>query len=400
MFIQRDLQQKILSFLNAPEIILILGPRQSGKSTLINHISGSLESVNILTFEDPDLLNLFEHDINAFAELYVKGNLYVFLDEVQYAKSFGKHMKYLYDRFSGKTKFVLTGSSATSFYLNGLKYLVGRVFIFNLFPLSLKEFIRYKNNKLLNIAEHKFITEEINRLIMEFIIYGGYPRVVTAETAEEKKEVLKNIYSNLIQREITDLAKLLDQYKVINLVRLLSLQTGSLVNLSNLALESGFKVYQLKHVLEILQNTFTFKTIQPFYTNKRLEVIKNPKIYPIDTGLRNTIINDFSELRTDRGILFESLVFQELIKQGFDVNFWRSKSGAEVDFVIRVNSQTIPIEVKSGIAKVSRSFKSFIERYKPKSAYILNNVEIENSVLNKTTIKKAHFIQLINMGLN
>lgn len=98
--------------------------------------------------------------------------------------------------------------------------------------------------------------------------------------------------------------------------------------------------------------------LKPFYTNSKLEIVKNPKLYFIDTGLRNAVLENFSALRTDRGALYESFVFQELLKQDFTCYYWRSKSKAEVDFVIKKDGAIFPIEVKAGQGQTSRSFRS------------------------------------------
>ncbi len=117
----------------------------------------------------------------------------------------------------------------------------------------------------------------------------------------------------------------------------------------------------------------------PFYKNKRIELVKNPKTYCIDNGLRNSLINDFRkiDLRVDRGTLLENFHFSEFIKMNISPKFWRTKSGAEVDFIIEQYDKYIPIEIKSFInkkdLKPASSFKSFLSKYKPKQCFIYNN---------------------------
>jgi len=145
-YIPRLLESDIASVINSPEIIAIIGPRQCGKTTLMYHIADQLGSnkINIIDFEDRDELNLFVHDVKAFADLHVKGQEYVFIDEFQYATGGGKNLKYIYDNYPAKL--FITGSSATEWSVQSIQYLVGR--IFNLYPFSFREFLNYRDPKL------------------------------------------------------------------------------------------------------------------------------------------------------------------------------------------------------------------------------------------------------------
>ena len=394
MYIKRDLEEKLLTYLHTPEILGVFGPRQSGKSTLIGHLFADLPNSHQITFEDVEALDLFESDIKSFAKLHIEGHSFVFIDEVQYAPSFGQRMKYLFDTYKNQVKFFVSGSSTTDFYLKGLKYLVGRIFIFHLFPFSFKEFLRYKNENLLKVINSPSVQNEVNRWLEEFIIYGGYPRVVLANSFDEKKVILKNLYNILVQREITSLATLLEQQKVVRLIRLLAVQTGTMLNYTNLASDSVLSLHEVRRFLDLLQKTFIIQLVPPFFTNKKLEIVKNPKTYFIDTGFRNAVLDDFSNFRPDMGTLHESFVFEELIKQEFQPYYWRSKSKAEVDFVIRQNHTVIPLEVKTGTGKISRSFRSFINQYHPEMAFLINREVQEEQVLNNTRVKKIFFGQL------
>ena len=239
------------------------------------------------------------------------------------------------------------------------------------------------------------LQSELSKLMEEFVVFGGYPRVVLTEIIDEKKVVLKNIYHLLAQREIVSLSKLMNQQKVITLIRLLSLRTANLISFTQLSQQSSLKFNELKSLLSILENTFIIQLLSPFFTNKRLEIVKNPKIFFIDTGLRNAVLNDFSLLRADLGALYESYVFSELLKQDLEFNFWRSKSKAEVDFVIQHDGEHIPIEVKYGQSKITRSFRSFIEHYQPKLGIIFNDQIHEQAAIGEIPVYKKYFSEII-----
>lgn len=396
-YIKRDLEQTITQHLTTPEIIAILGPRQSGKTTLMRHIFETLENALFLSFEDRKLLELFVEDEKTFAELYAKNNRYLFIDEFQYAKEGGQKLKYIYDHYP-ETKIFISGSSAPGLTIHGIKYLVGRIFVFNLYPLSFEEFLRYKDEKLFGvylekkeaIKAHIFknsklpevsaaLLEMLNEVYDEYLIYGGYPRVAVSTTNEEKKTVLKNIYSTYFLREIKDVLGLTTDFSLSKLIKALSLQLGGLISYNSLGEVSGFDYKELLAHLNILEKTFICKRVPPFFTNKRTEIIKVPKVYFFDSGFRNTIIDDFRayEIRQDTGKLNENFIFAQLTYAGKEVKFWRSKAKAEVDFILDKEG-LIAIESKSG-GRMTKSVRSFKEKYKSDKTIIACRDILEES---------------------
>jgi len=384
LYIKRDPEQTILQHLPMPEIIAILGPRQSGKTTLLRHIFDTLEKAVFLSFEDRKTLELFVEDEKTFAQLYAKNNSYLIIDEFQYAKEGGQKLKYIYDHYP-RTKILISGSSAPGLTIHGIKYLVGRIFVFDLYPLSFEEFLRFKNESLFGVYLEKkeaikaylsnkgklpevsaALIDMLNVIYDEYLIFGGYPRVALAKTDDEKKTVLRNIYSTYFLREIKDLLGLTTDFNMSKLIKALSLQLGGLVSYNNLCEVSGFNYSSLLTHLNILEKTFICKRVLPFFTNKRTEIIKVPKIYFYDNGIRNIVIDDFRsyDLRQDIGLLNENFIFNQLTYAGMEVKFWRSKSRAEVDFVLDKAGFTA-IESKSGGRSPGKSLDSFREKYKP-----------------------------------
>lgn len=394
LYIRRDIEDAINKYLNAREIAAVVGARQCGKTTMIDNILRNLDKkgkkISRVSFDSIKELQLFEDDIDSFTELYVKGHDFLFIDEVQYSKDSGKKLKYIYDNF--KIKIFISGSSAAELSIQSMKYLVGRIFVFTLYPFSFKEFLRAKNPKLVPIYESgkfkKEITLELNKHLMEFMLYGGFPRVVLAKSIDEKQTILKNIYNTYLLKEIREILELSSDYKLINLIKALSLQIGGMLNYNELSTITGFSYKELKNYLNILEKTFICSQIKPFYTNKRIEIAKSPKIYFYDLGFRNISIDNFSSERADIGSMHENFVFSELVKHDIFPKYWHTKSGAEIDFVIEKEGKVIPVEVKSNLSKetLAKSFYSFVEKYKPKKGYItslsfegkrkINNCEI------------------------
>ena len=375
MYINRFLEKKIEKYLDKPEIIAIFGPRQVGKTTLLKEFYKRSKNPIFLTFEDIELKILFEEDIKSFIKLYIEPYDTIFIDEFQYAKTGAKNLKFIYDTVDNK-KIFISGSSAVELSINAVKYLAGRIFVFNLYSFSFGEYLAYKDNNLYNLISEEtnpseIIIDKVNSYLNEYITYGGYPRVVLANDEDEKKEVLKNLLNIYLLRDIKDVAGIVDEAKMYKLLKALSLQIGNVIVYNELANLIGVSTIKLKEYLDILEKVFLVKKIVPFFTNKRVELVKNPEVFFCDFGLRNVIINNFLKLedRGDSGAMLENFVFRELVDN--DLKYYRTKNGAEVDFIL---NDTTPIEVKSNLSdfKISKSYHYFLENYKPTKGYLLN----------------------------
>jgi len=379
-YVERELEKEIIKYAKVKEIIAVVGARQCGKTTLVNNILEKLKKqgkrINNITFDNQKILQLFENDIESFIELHIKEFDILFIDEVHYSKDSGKKLKYIYDNFN--IKIFISGSSSAEISIHSLKYLVGRIFIFTLYPFSFKEFLRTKSQKLINLYEtakyKKSIIKELNNYLKEFLLYGGYPRVVLSKTKEEKKKVLENIFNTYLLKEIKEILGLSENYHLINLLKSLSLQIGNIIDYNELSQLTGYSYYDLRKYLNILEKTYICSLIKPFFTNKRTELVKNPKVYFFDPGFRNICIDNFVEERADIGNLYENFIFSELIKKNKKIKFWNTKSKAEVDFILEEKGKLIPIEIKTNINKVNitKSFNSFIKKYKPNQGYFLS----------------------------
>lgn len=378
VYVPRFLEPRLKQFLSRKEILAIVGPRQCGKTTLLKHIFRDLEKAVFLDFEDRELLRLFTEDIKSFIELYVKNYDYVFIDEFQYAKNGGKNLKFIYDHHP--TKLIISGSSASNLSIQSLQYLVGRVLIFTLHPFSFEEFLSYKDPLIYSVYDKErlkpVLVEKIFPLFQEFCLFGGYPSVVTASNSEEKEMVLRNIYNTYLLKEVKEILNIAEDYKLSNLIRALALQLSGLLNYNELSNLTGFSHRELLRYLNILEKTFIINRSRAFHTNKRTELVKTPKIFFLDNGFRNIVIKNFLPLkdRSDKGGLYENFAASELVKQELELKYWRTKSKAEVDFVIESKGEIIPLEIKSDLnePKITKSLHSFLEKYTPKRGMVLS----------------------------
>lgn len=390
-YVKRDLEKELTNYLDVPEILAIVGPRQAGKTTLLKKIQSELENSNFLTFENSRVLDLFEEDEQEFAETYLENYDYLFIDEFQYAEKGGKKLKYIYDKYPGK-KIIITGSSVAEMTVKGLKYLTGRVLKFYLSPFSFREFLRYKDKDLFRVfarREKEFkqwikgddkpnLSEtnlkKLEKLRKEYTVYGGYPRVVLSEKAEERKKVLESIIDTYLLREIREVLSISDDREIKDLMKLLAVQIGDKINYNSICdkLETNYNT--LKKRLNILEHTFILQQVRPFYTNKGKEISKSPKIYFYDNGFRNALLNSFQkpDLRKDQGELNENYFFTQ---SGEELKYWRTKSQAEVDFILE-QERPIPFEIKTK-PKLTRSFRSFQSKYKPQVSFVLNQTRFE-----------------------
>lgn len=403
MYIERDIESTIKKYLSIPEIIAVVGARQVGKTTLLEHIQKDIKNSLFITFEDADVRTLFNRDIKAFVSLYIAPYKYIFLDEFQYAKDGGRSLKFIYDTVKNKKLFV-SGSSILELTVGAVKHLTGRIISFTLYPLTYQEFLSYRDPELYEYYQQigrkkrldSIMADRFYSLIEEFIIYGGYPRIVISKSNEEKQDVLKNLLNIYLLKDVRDILGLTDDYKMFNLIKALSLQIGNIISYQELSTITQQAFPTVKRYLNLLEKTYIIQMVKPFFTNKRTELVKNPKIYFYDTGLRNAVLGDFKKLsiRHDKGVLLENFIFKELVKKNHSLKYWRTKSKAEVDFIV---NDKIPLEVKSRLSKplIEKSLLSFIDKYHPAHAYVFNeNIFDAVRVQNSTVHFLYHFSQI------
>lgn len=410
MLIKRTIFPELLRHMDRKEISLIVGPRQAGKTTLMK----LLEQELIKKGERTLFMSLdFERDMSFFRTqqaLIERLNLefgsqkaFVFIDEIQRKKDAGLFMKGIYD-MDLPYKFILSGSGSIELKESIHESLIGRKRLFVLNTLSLKEFINFKTGYRYSDRVHEFfkIDSLARNLLMEYMNFGGYPRVVLEDRLDEKAAVIEDIYRSYIEKDIAFLLRLerIDALK--DLVRLLASQIGNLINLTELSQSTGLSLPTLKNYLYYLEKTFIIKKITPFYRNIRKEISRSPVVYFYDLGLRNFVIGLFGRLiiPADMGFLFENLVLN-LIQDKFphaDIHFWRTSDGAEVDFIIELPDRIIPVEVKFKDLKeikIGRSLKSFVLKYSPSEAWIVNLSLQGEEKLEGVTLRFMPFWELL-----
>jgi predicted AAA+ superfamily ATPase len=422
-YLERGLLQELKKWMDRREILAIKGPRQSGKTTLLEMLKGWLtkekgvneENIIFLTFEDRENLEGFEQDPKRFIGSFLRNGSrhYFLLDEVHYVKDCGQKLKLVYDLFKN-VKFVVTGSSSLELTSATARFLVGRVFSFELMPLDFREFLLARDRRMAKVYEEwnsairrliiegrdfrsdkEIFLRDLLRLLGDFLVFGGYPAVVKAESEEEKRMVLKGIYNTYIEKDIVSFLKIDDSIRFKKLVSALSSMTGKMVKYETLTATANSYFKEITKWVDILEQTYIIRMVRPFHRNLVTELRKNPKVYFIDPGLRNYAINDFSPLnsRSDRGELAENFVFNQLKPE--NINYWRTAGKAEVDFIADTGRGILPIEVKFEEMRketVPKGLQSFIEAYSPGFAIIATKDFFGERGLNSTKVK---FIPLV-----
>src|SRR3989339_1635448 len=388
--IERKIFELLKKHLNSKEISLITGPRQSGKTTLMLELKSFLEKKgeNVAFFNfDFESDKIFLESQNKLLEkirLEFGGKSgYVFIDEMQRKEDAGLFLKGIYD-MNLPYKFIVSGSGSVELKAHIHESLAGRKRLFELNTISFEEFINFKTDyKYQDQLENFFQIEKEKTLELakEYITFGGYPRVILAQTTLEKTKIIEEIYTSFVEKDLAYLLGIQKTEDLGRLLKIISSQIGNLVNYSELSSTLGLSQQTVNNYLWYTEKTFVIDKITPFYRNVRSEITKSPTYYFTDLGMRNFILGTFGNynLTIDDGFLFQNFIYL-LIKNNLNLNFakihfWRTKDGAETDFILENGQDVIPIEVKSINVKnqdIPRSFRNFINKYNPPQAYLVN----------------------------
>lgn len=389
--IARSIYQDLLDHIHKKECTILIGARQTGKSTLLKQLNEALtkagETVVLLNLERKDILlelNQSPENIFRYFPKKEKKKNYLLVDEVQYLQNPTNFLKLLYDEHAQHLKIIATGSSA--FYIDRQikDSLAGRKKIFELPTLDFEEFLLFKNQETLlkelkslrtGVKQKSTAESQLWTALDEYINYGGYPAVVLENNVKDKIERLQEIRDSFVKRDILE-AGITDETKFYRLMMLLAAQTGNLINTNELANTLRLTHQATDNYLYVLQKCFHISLSKPFFSNLRKELVKMPKLYFNDLGLRNVLVNYFApmEQRADKGALLENFVYRRLREQfpKEQIKFWRTADGNEVDFVLEESTTGgKAIEVKfnltagqaGGAEANPKKYKKFNELY-------------------------------------
>lgn len=416
--IKRPLLHKIRDHLTSSEITIIVGPRQAGKTYLMEELEQELAKkgertlfLNLDLDRDRPLATSQETLLHNIRIEIGKEKGYVFIDEIQRKENAGLFLKGLYD-MKLPYKFIVSGSGSLELKEKIKESLPGRKRLFELLTVSFEEFVDFKlDYKYSNrLAEYlKLRPQNATQMLKEYLNFGGYPKVVISQTLEEKTAAINDIYQSYLERDIAGLLHVQKTDSFTNLVRVLASQAGNLVNIAELSSTLGISMPTVKEYLWYIEKTYIAQKVTPFYRNIRKEISKAGRYYFIDLGLKNYSMNQFGTvaiISPPSGFTFENFVFRMLKDRLYStpttMHFWRTQDKAEVDFVLQSGMEVIPIEVKykrMEKVEITRSYRSFLARYKPKNGYIVHLGEEREIQVDDTLIHLIPFYRLVEKNL-
>ncbi|MEK7173999.1 MAG: ATP-binding protein [Patescibacteria group bacterium] len=414
LVIKRSILGQLKNHLSKKEITLLVGPRQVGKTTLLRFLEQDL----IVKGKKTIFLNLdVERDFQFVASQqsliqHIRLSLgtdggYVFIDEAQRKVDAGRFFKGIYD-MDLPYKFILSGSGSLELKEKIHESMAGRKRVFELLPVSFWEFAAFRTHyhygdRLLSYLAHD--PSQSVSLLEEYMRFGGYPQVILASNETEKKDILNEIYQSYLIRDISFFLGVEKTDAFTNLTRVLAASIGKRTVVSELANTLGISVPTVKQYLWYLEKTYIIHRVTPFFRNPRTEISKMPTFYFYDMGLRKFAAQEGNEIMGQSGFIFENFVFLLLLEYARDgmhpIRFWRTKSGAEVDFVVDA-VYPVAFEVKYASFReptIGKSLHSFIKQYSPPNAYIITKDYAHKVVVGKTTVNFMPFHALPNISL-
>lgn len=367
---KRFLDSKLENHFQAyKEVLVLLGARQVGKTTILKKIFPQAQYLSVDT--EPVRSVLDRYDPAAYKQILKPTSEYIVIDEIHKLSDPGRAAKIFYDQIP-EYKLIITGSSAFNIKNKASESLAGRKIEYHLYPLAFTEYLGQK--EIVDSFSDLFLDKfemgrvypfDLTSILDNVLIYGLYPEMISRPS---DSVYLTNLVDSVVFKDLLDLQLIENRERALNLLKLLAYQIGSLVNYSELSTRLGMDVKTIKRYIDLFEQSFILFKVLPYSTKKRDEIGKMPKVYFYDLGLRNALIENFQPInnRPDGGHLFENFIISEILKTnyygdfGYKLNYWRTKQGSEIDLVLSKNDGELRgIEIKSsarvgGIAFLNR----------------------------------------------
>jgi predicted AAA+ superfamily ATPase len=337
--IERILEKQILAKINKKKAIILMGPRQVGKTTLLKSLFEKSTEIIWLNGDEPDIQSIFENISSKRLEAIIGNKKMIIIDEAHRIPEIGLKMKLITDQLIN-VQLIATGSSAFELSNKLNEPLTGRKWEFKMYPISFQEMVN-----------HHGLLNEI-RLLPHRLIYGFYPDVVNHPGNE--KEILKQLSDSYLYKDLLMIDQIKKPSALVKLLQALALQIGSQVSYHELAQICGLDGKTIEKYMMLLEQSYIIFRLTSFSRNQRNELKKSRKVYFFDNGIRNSLIANFEQIenRTDIGALWENYLVSERVKylayQQKWVNnwYWRTTEQQEIDYVEEENGQLSAYEFK------------------------------------------------------
>jgi len=355
MQVERILKNAMIENFHAGKAIVLVGPRQVGKSTLINEILKQKDFL-FLDGDDFSVQQQLSEPNTSYLKRLIGDKKIVFIDEAQRINNIGITSKIIIDQFKD-VQLILSGSSAFEMNNELNEPLTGRKWEYNMYPISFEE------------LEKTIGFSELGKQLEQRILYGMYPDVLNYIGKE--KEVLENLINSYLYKDILMLSGIRKADALQKLTQALALQIGSEVSYNELSQLLGVNKETVSSYIDLLEKAYVLFRVNPFSRNIRNEIRTNRKVYFYDTGLRNAIISNFNplELRLDKGALWENFLISERIKylkyhkRYAKTYFWRTAQQQEIDWIEEVDGKITAYEFKWKSKRKVKFPQKFIDAY-------------------------------------
>lgn len=390
--IKRDILAKIMPWVGKEKILVLKGSRQVGKTTLLRQIESEIirhqqkavvaylsadDLDNRRFFQSPDALELYLRQRYGFPDNFI----YLMIDEFQAILNAGIFLKNLFDRDKKNVQFIVSGSSSLEITKN-TEFLTGRALNFMIERVSFFEYFKYIQSldiDVLSIGQERelrlFYETYLQKLEMsfsEYLKFGGYPEVITTQAIDDKKLILSSISKTYIEKDIINFLKVENVSGFNSLLKLLVEQSGKLVNKNELSNTLSMSINTVKKYADFLSGTYVVNFLKPFSGNLRTEITKMPKVYILDLGLRNYLLDSWnSETVSGDGDVVENFVYLTFLarRDAESIRFYRTIGGAEIDFLLEEDDGSLTsceVKYREKISGIPAAMKNAKERYPKK----------------------------------
>ena len=360
MFYPRRISPAIEKSIKANPVTAILGARQTGKTTLAKKLFAKQKNGIYLDLEKPSDRSVLS-DAEQFFNLHK--NAFIFLDEIQLMPDLFPLMRSIIDDHSYKIKFLVTGSASPDLLRQSSQSLAGRISYFELTPLLLLEIFHKKK-------------------LEDYWLKGGFPLSLLANDNEDSTNWRKNFVLTFLERDLRNFGYNIPPETLNRLWKMIAHVNGQILNYSQFSQSLGLSDTTIRKYIDILNNTYMVRTLQPFHYNVKKRIIKSPKIYIRDSGILNSLlnINDFNDLFSHPvyGSSWETLCIENIINtlKNWDPYYYRTSNGNELDLVLTKANKIIAVEFKANSSpSVSKGFWNAIDDLKIDEAYIIAPVK-------------------------
>jgi predicted AAA+ superfamily ATPase len=357
-------------YIKPGKVLIIYGPRQVGKTTLIKkYLSSTKLKYRADSGDNIAIQNILgSQDFNEIFK-YVGDNKLIFIDEAQEIAGVGMGLKIIVDQFP-QVRVIVTGSSSFDLARNIGEPLVGRKRTLYLYPIAQLELLKQHNNQF-----------DLSQKLNDFLVYGAYPDTINAKSHDDKTAYILELVNSYLLKDILSLDKIKSPKALLDLLKLLALQIGNEVSLNELGQQLGWDLKTVERYLDLLEKCFIIVRLGGFSRNLRSEITRKSKYFFIDNGVRNGILQQFNDLdmRNDVGALWENFLIIERMKYRSYMGihgssyFWRTYDQNEIDLVEEFNNSLDAYEFKWSDKKILKAPREWIDAYPEATLNVVNN---------------------------